>query len=274
VRRETQRSADRALVVDHRTPLDARTLAAEVKARQTGPLHSRLESTLRGLIRDGAIATGAILPGELELAAQIGVSRHTVRHALGVLTNEGLLRRERGRGTTVVSSSPPPVIERSLSTFYAFAWEARARGASQRSYVLERKVVPADADFAARLEVPIGSEVERIVRVRTADDDPLILETTCLPRDLSKYMDEKSLEQEALYDALERLVGLRVTHAREAIRPTVLSRQIARLLHASAGAPAFLVERTTWSDRGPIEWQESIVRGDRYLYSVDLPRRA
>jgi hypothetical protein len=40
----------------------------------------------------------------------------------------------------------------------------------------------------------------------------------------------------------------------------------------AAGSPAFKVERTTWSDRGPIEWQESLVRGDRYLYSVELPR--
>ena len=265
---------------DHRAPppsgaheLDARALAAQVRARQGAPLHSRLESTLRGLIREGKIPTGAILPGELDLAAQIGVSRHTVRHALGVLTNEGLLRRERGRGTTVVSSTPPTLIERSLSTFYAFAWEARARGASPQSYVLERTGMAADGTFAARLETAPGTEIERIVRLRTADLDPLVLETTYIPRALSQTLDAKALEQESLYDALEQNCGLRVTHAREAIRPIVLSRQVARLLHANTGAPAFLVERTTWSDRGPIEWQESIVRGDRYLYSVDLPRR-
>jgi GntR family transcriptional regulator len=213
------------------------------------------------------------LPGELELAAQVGVSRHTVRHALGVLTNEGLLRRERGRGTTVVSSNPPAVIERSLGSFYAFAWEARARGATQRSYVLERKVIQADPTFAGRLGVAAGAELERIERVRSADDDPLVLETAYLPRQISIVLDARALEQESIYDEIERRCGLVVTHAREAIRPSVLSRHVARLLHAHAGAPAFMVERTTWSDRGPIEWQESIVRGDRYLYSVDLPRR-
>jgi GntR family transcriptional regulator, N-acetylglucosamine utilization regulator len=248
-------------------------LAAEVHARQGVPLHSRLESTLRALIRDGRIATGAVLPGELELAAQVGVSRHTVRHALGVLTNEGLLRRERGRGTTVVAN-PPPVIERSLSAFYAFAWEARARGASPKSYVLEREALAADGTFAARLQVPAGTEIERIVRLRTADDDPLVLETSHIPREFSRVLDSKALEQESLYDVLEQACGLHVTHARESIRPVLLARPVARLLRSTAGAPAFLVERTTVSDRGPIEWQESIVRGDRYLYSVDLPRRA
>src|SRR5712691_9091947 len=114
--------------------LDARTLAAQVQARSGMPLHSQLESTLRRLIESGQVTPGAVLPGELDLAAQLGVSRHTVRHALGVLTNEGLLRRERGRGTTVVSPRPTGMIERSMTRFYAFAWEVRARGAQHQSY--------------------------------------------------------------------------------------------------------------------------------------------
>jgi GntR family transcriptional regulator len=253
--------------------LDARQLAAAIEARSGVPLHSQLETTLRRLIEQGQISTGAVLPGELELAAQLGVSRHTVRHALGVLTNEGLLRRERGRGTTVVSAVAPRVIERSLGTFYAFAWETRARGQVQHSYVLERKVLEADADFAAKLGVPVGTPIERIVRLRTADEDPLVLETAYLPRELSVLLEAAVLEHESIYEELERR-GQHITGARESIRPVVLSRPVARLLRASTGAAAFLVERTTWADRKPIEWQESIVRGDRYLYSVDLPRPA
>ena len=208
------------------------------------------------------------------MAAQLAVSRHTVRHALGVLTNEGLLRRERGRGTTVVSASPPTIIERSLSTFYAFAWETRARGATQHSYVLERKILQADEAMAERLSVAIGTDIERIVRLRTADEDPLVLETAYLPSEFSQALDSRVLEQDSVYDVLERRCALRITGARESIRPIVLPRATAKLLRASSGSPAFSVERTTWSDRGPIEWQESVVRGDRYLYSVELPRNA
>jgi GntR family transcriptional regulator len=254
--------------------VDARTLAAQVQARSGMPLHSQLEISLRRLIESGQITAGAVLPGELELAAQLGVSRHTVRHALGVLTNEGLLRRERGRGTTVVSANPTHVIERSLSTFYAFAWELRARGAKQRSYVLERKVLPADAVLAERLCVPLETEIEQIVRLRTADDEPLVFETTHLPRELMSSIDTAVLERESIYDEIERLHGIRITRARESIRPIVLSRPVARLLRSRPGTPAFSVERTTWTDQGPIEWQESVVRGDRYLYSVDLPRQS
>jgi GntR family transcriptional regulator len=94
-----------------------------------------------------------------------------------------------------------------------------------------------------------------------------------LPHELTVGLEPRVLEQESIYDELERVHGLRITRARECIRPIVLSRPDAQLLHATAGAPAFSVERTTWTDRGPIEWQESIVRGDRYLYSVELPRQ-
>jgi GntR family transcriptional regulator len=253
--------------------LDAHTLAAAVRARGGMTLHSQLETTLRRMIESGQIGEGSVLPGELDLAAHLGVSRHTVRHALGVLTNEGLLRRERGRGTSVVSATPTRVFERSLSSFYAFAWETRARGADQRSYVLERKTVPADAQLASHLAIPVGEEVERIVRLRTADNDPLVFETAYLPRELTAPLNMEALERESIYDELERLHGLRITRARESIRPIVLTRPVARLLRSTTNAPAFSVERTTWTDRGPIEWQESVVRGDRCLFSVDLPRR-
>jgi GntR family transcriptional regulator len=254
--------------------LDARSLAASLNPREGMPLHSQLESALRRLIESSQITPGAILPGELELAAQLGVSRHTVRHALGALTSEGLLRRERGRGTTVVSNRPTRVIERSLSAFYAFAWEQRARGAEQRSYVLERKVLGADALVAERLRVPRETEIDRIVRLRTADGDPLVFETAYLPRALTVGLRPEVLERESIYDELERVHGLRISGARETIRPIVLSRPVARLLRATQGAPAFAIERTTLADRGPIEWQEAIVRGDRYLYSVELPRQS
>jgi GntR family transcriptional regulator len=236
-------------------------------------LHSQLESGLRQLIYSGEVPTGSALPGELELAAELHVSRHTIRHALSALAAEGLLRRERGRGTRVVAGTASALTERSLSSFYAFAWEVSARGLEQRSYVLERKRVLAPAELAQRLTLRLRAPVERIVRVRTAAGDPMVLETAYLPTELSQVLDSDVLERGSIYDALERQLGLRVVRAQETIQPVVLTRALARLLSVRAGSAGFRVERTTWSDRGPIEWQESVLRGDRYLYSVELPRQ-
>jgi GntR family transcriptional regulator len=65
-----------------------------------------------------------------------------------------------------------------------------------------------------------------------------------------------------------------VVRARETIRPITLDRAVARLLGVRSGSPAFAIERRTFAESGPIEWQESLVRGDRFLYSVDLPRQS
>jgi len=253
--------------------VDLTPLLAALQPRSARPLHQQLEAGLRDLIRSGQVRPGAVIPGELELATQLGVSRHTVRHALGVLSTEGLLRRERGRGTTVVSDgSPPPIYERSLTNFYAFAWEVRARGAKQRSYILERTTLQADEAMAERLRLAVGTPIEGIIRVRTADEEPLVLETAHLPQALVAALSSDALEREAIYDTLEQLHGFRILHAHEVIRPVTLPRAVARLLRVATGSPAFSVERTTWSSVGPIEWQTSLVRGDRYLYSIDLPR--
>jgi GntR family transcriptional regulator len=253
--------------------LDARALAQRLRPTGDGPLHSQLEATLRQLIQSGEVSAGSALPGELELAAELGVSRHTIRHALNALTSEGLLRRERGRGTRVLAALANAVTERTLASFYAFAWELSARGLEQRSYVLERKQLSAPSHLASRLALRSRAPVERIVRLRTAAGDPLVLETAYLPAELAAPLDSEVLERGSVYDALERHFGLRVIRAHETIRPVVLSRSLARLLGVPAGSAAFRVERTTWSDRGPVEWQESLLRGDRYLYSVELPRR-
>ena len=251
--------------------LDAQHVADLLGPAGDGPLHTQLEGGLRTLIRSGQLPPGAALPGELDLAAVLGLSRHTIRHALGVLASEGLLVRERGRGTRVLAGGST-VIERTLGSFYAFAWEADARGVEHHSVVLELSNTEATTPLVNRLRLGADRRVRRIVRIRSAGGEPLVLETAYFPSALVEDLDYAVLEHGSVYDELERSRGIRATGASETIRPTVLTRAIARLLEVPLASPAFLVERTTWAGDRPMEWQESVVRGDRYLYSVELPR--
>jgi GntR family transcriptional regulator len=253
--------------------IDAYSLAAELRLAGNGPLHSQLESAVRRLITTGQIPAGAELPGEHDLAAMLGLSRHTVRHALGELARDGLLSRERGRGTRVRDAAAV-VTERSLIGFYAFAWEAEARGVADRSVVLQRRVSRASRDLSKRLMLGREESVMCLVRIRTAGGEPLVLEKSYFPAALVEDLDAVSLERGSLYDVIEQRRTVRITHASERIRPTVLPRTIALVLKVRPGSAAFLVERTTWAGERAIEWQQSLVRSDRFLYSVDLPRRA
>lgn len=253
--------------------VDSRVMGLRLEHGAGAPLHRQLESSLRGLLRAGAYRQGEHLPPEQALASALGISRQTVRQALSTLDGEGLLRRRRGFGTQVMAETPMPRIERPLSSFYAFAWELQARGGVHRSRVLARAALGARGAVAERLRLSPGDPVERIVRLRSSENEPLVLETAYLPGELACVLTTESLETEAIYDVLERLPGLVITGAREVILPVVLDRPSARLLGVRTGSPAFSVERLTWAEARPVEWQQSLVRGDRYLYSVDLPRR-
>ena len=251
-------------------------LLSDIRLDHSGrmPLHAQLATALRSRIRSEQLPTGATLPGEFELAATLGVSRHTVRHAISALVTEGWLRRQRG-AKTVVAFGPPPesVIERRLTSFYAFAWEVEARGSAHRSRLLSRSKLQADARMAHMLDVQLGSPLERIERLRTAEDEPLILEVAILPAPLTAGFDQSALETESIYDLLERQHGIVVVRARETLRPIVLDPRSAQLLGVPEGSAAFEVERVSWSTQRPVEWQRSLIRGDRYLYSVELPRQ-
>jgi GntR family transcriptional regulator len=237
------------------------------------PLHAQLAAAVRAQIREGQLPTGTSLPSELEIAAALGISRHTVRHALGVLVNEGWLHRQRGARTVVASpGADDAVIERRLGSFYAFAWEVEARGEHHRSTILARDKMAADARLAHLLAVELGTPMERIERLRSAGDEPLTLEVSVLPAALSAVLEDAALERQSIYDLLEQRHKITVVRASESLKPVVLDRRAAGLLGVPPGAPAFSVERVSWSEQGPVEWQQSLIRGDRYLYSVELPR--
>ena len=95
-----------------------------------------------------------------------------------------------------------------------------------------------------------------------AGDQPLVLETAYFPLELVEGLDASILQRASIYDEIERRLGLRITRAYEAIRPTVLSRRVAALLQVRPGSAAFSIERTSRAGSRRVEWQDSLVRGD------------
>ena len=240
--------------------LEAGHLAALLRPAGDGPLHCRIEAGLRALILSGQLPPGSALPGEVGLAAVLGLSRHTLRHALGVLAAEGLVARERGRGTRVVTGSR--LREPSVDSLPALAWESGAGGMDECSTILQRATIAASTQLAHRLNLGVDRRISRVVRIRTVGGEPLVLETSYLPATLVEDFDDHVLASPSVYDELERKEGLRITRASTTIRPTVLAASMAHVLGVHAGSPALLVETTTWLGAHPVEWLESIVRGD------------
>lgn len=243
--------------------------SADLRTNSPVPLYYQVSELIRHAIGRGEFKPGDLIPPELEIARGLQVSRQTVRQAVAELVREGLLERRRGLGTYVSR----PHLEQSLGGFYAFAREMQERGLSHKTALLSWSLEPATERVAERLGLAPGLDMAlRFLRLRYLEDEPLILETTHMPETLGRELTREDVASSSLYDLLESKCGLVVTHARETIRPITLERRDARLLGASAGSAAFFVDRIAYAGQVPVEWRESVIRGDRYLYSVELSR--
>ena len=234
------------------------------------PLYRQIEARLRERIRDGGLMPGAKVAAEPELMAEFGVSRATVRQALAGLVAEGLLEIRRGLGTYVTA----PRFEHTIGGFYSFSLEIERHGRTPGTKVLDLRRVPAADRVADALGVAAGTSVVALRRLRLADADPLVVETSHLPAARFPGLETVDFSQVRLYDTLLNRYGCRPTRARETFEPALLSADEATLLDQVRGEPALRVERIAFDqDDVPIEFCASTVRGDRYRYSVELRDR-
>jgi len=104
------------------------------------------------------------------------------------------------------------------------------------------------------------------------DGEPFAVETTYLASSCAQSLPLDRLETDPLYDLLEQTCGISVSHATETLRPVTLDRPDAALLGLRAGEPAFLVERIGYQGETPVELRLSLIRGDRYRFTVSLNR--
>ncbi len=204
-------------------------------------------------------------PTDQDLVDAYGVSRQTVREAVRRLVEEGLLRRERGRGTRVRSIA----FEHTAGTLEGLFHQVEAQGVTQTSVVRIREETT-DAGIALRLSLPARARLVHIERLRLADDEPLALDRSWLPARVAGRLLEAPLTHAGLYDELARLCDVRIDEGVERIRPVIPTGAERRALTISSDVAAFAIERLVSSRGAPVEWRQSLVRGDRYSFVVEL----
>jgi GntR family transcriptional regulator len=208
-------------------------------------------------------------PTDQELVETYGVSRQTVREAVRRLADDGVLARERGRGTRVRTLE----FEHTPGTLEGLFHQVEAQGATQTSVVRVREQTT-DPEIACKLGLPAGAKLIHIERLRLADGEPLALDRSWLPARVARRLLDAPLTRAGLYDELARLCGVTIAGGSERVRPVVPTPAERRALRVPAGVAGFAIERLVRSETEPVEWRQSLVRGDRYSLVVELsPRR-
>jgi GntR family transcriptional regulator len=233
------------------------------------PLYHQLKTALLRDIEAGRWRAGERIPTEDALIARFKVSKITVRQALRDLAQLGYIRREQGRGTFV--QGPP--LEEGPRDLKSFTSEMRGHGFSATSRVLEQGILPAPAGIGERLGVADDAPVFRLRRLRFADGEPMGVQTAFIAASLVPGIEQLSFADASLYEVLASRYALYPSSAREAHQAVGVPEEFALLLRAPAGSPALAAERlTSLPDGRPLEFVQSIMRGDRYKIVLDLSR--
>jgi GntR family transcriptional regulator len=155
------------------------TLLHSIQPKHTSLTRSTAES-IRKAIMDGLFPSGAQLPPEFELTKMLGVSRTTLREAIKLLEEMGLIVRRRGLGTFVSNLS----ITKELSSNFGTATMIKQAGKAPGNQMLEIAITLADSEVAGELGIPEKSPVISLERVRTADQQPVVWSLDYIPADI------------------------------------------------------------------------------------------
>ncbi len=200
-------------------------------------------------IDSGTFAAGSRLPSEPALAMELGVSRATLREALGALESEGLVRRMWGAGTFVADGRR---VTNSLDANFGVTDAIRAAGMVAGIEQASHSMEPATVSEAGRLELQPGSDVLVVERVRTADGKPVVLSRDILPGRLIAKRPEiaDQMLTRSIYEVLERDLGLVIHHGVASFRPVRADVTVARRLGVPRGELLLAIWQVDYSEDG------------------------
>jgi len=215
------------------------------------PLATRVANAIRDQIQNGKLPPGSKLPGEIELARELGVSRQTLREATQHLTREGLLAIRHGAGTFI--SEPPDQLSSSLDTMNSMSALIKSQGGEPRVEGLKIRNVYASAEIATALDIPVASPVAEIFRLRLIGAKPL-----AIAYDYIALLDEarwmlpliKTFDGGSIYEFLEVNLKKKFAFSEAVITAAEASRKQADLMKVKLGFPLLLMRETQFEAQG------------------------
>lgn len=223
--------------------------------------YHQIADELRGRILSGAYAAGRLMPSESDLSSEFAVSRVTIRKALEVVREEGLVDSRQGFGWFVSGET----VRQPLARLATIEDQMRDSGASPTRRVLEFAFEKAPKDVAAALGT---QQVLRVRRLNLADGEPFAIVTVWCPADLGQNLSRSDVERSPFYELLD----VPLAGATQTIGADAASADEAKLLDVPVGSPVLRCLRTTTSTDGKtVLFSRHVFPAHRTEFVVDLP---
>lgn len=232
------------------------------------PMYHQLKELVSEKIESGEWSPGYRLPTEAELSREFGVSRITVRHAMQLLQNQGMLERKQGRGTFVAQ----PKLASNLMSMFNDGLVVKQMGRQPHLELVSLELKKPPASVAAKLNLPGNEQVYDMRRLLLGDGEPLTLMHSWLPAERFPDFPEHRLDARTMGSVMAEY-GITEAFQHKEVEVTILDEEEAALLKTFTGAPALLLTYVNYLPSGePIEYRRTHVRGDRCKYYIDVEK--
>ncbi len=226
-------------------------------------IYQQIAHNIEQRIYSGDLQDGERLQSERELSSELGVNRLTVRRAFNVLQERGLVNRRHGGGTFVTT----PRIERFAGKFVPFTLAIRDLGMRAGAQVIKFELTEADHSVAELLRLSVATPIYEIVRVRLANEEPVVLEQWFISADLVPNFDQHDHVGRSGYEIMETEYGISAVQATQSLEPVIATTYEAKLLNIAKGDPLMLERRLSLdADGSPIEYGKDLYRGDKFKF--------
>jgi GntR family transcriptional regulator len=228
------------------------------------PLYIQIHRNLLNGIQSAILEPGSLLPSERDLSEWYGVNRMTLRQAISLLVNDGLLEKKRGLGTYVAVERKHPSL---VTGVIGFTERMKLSGLNPTSVVIHQAKQTATFSVALALQIEEGDEIICLTRLRYIDGEPLMLETSYLSYE--KYPDLLTVDfgRESLYRTLTDRYNVHIAETEHTLEPVLTKYDEAIALGIKPDAPAMLVHVYAYTyNHHAVEFSKSVIRGDRCRY--------
>ncbi|MBZ0283252.1 MAG: GntR family transcriptional regulator [Anaerolineae bacterium] len=230
------------------------------------PLHVQFEQRMIDHIQSGEWKPGDKIPSERDLMGFSNISRATVRQAMNALAHQNILEKVHGSGTFVKL----PKFEQRLEIAYSFSEQIRRLGFKLEDRLLERHLTPATPDLAAQLQIPEGSDVIYIHRLRMISGTPVMVNKAYIPYALCPGLLDESFDN-SLYQLLVNRYQLPIIQATDHLEAVASDRDLCHLLQISNRIPIMFVERIAFTHDGTgLHVGLTHIRGDMCYFRINL----
>ena len=233
------------------------------------PKYLEIQNLLLQRIKNGDYQEGQLIPKEIDLAEQLNVSRPTVRHAIRNLVQGGYLERRKKRGTIVTQTK---IKQQFTHVIESYNTEIQNNGLVAKTQVLNFSTEKASDEVAEALTIKPNTEVYKLVRLRSADNKPVVFVVTSLPIAHLPDLQKIDFTHHSLYSELAK-AGLEITHVSRKIEVHPATEEEAQLLETDIKAPIFYFHTIGFTkDHRALEYSIASYRCDLNYFMVEIDK--